>query len=254
MKTVSHHGRETTFRETTGTGPTTLFVHGSGGSHRVWANQYGPDGCHPAVALDLSGHGESDDIGSETDPREAYTQDVVAVATATDADVLVGNSMGGAIVLDTLLSDRYQPAGVVLAGTGAKLTVHESLLTALESDFEGAVQSLHEADRLFHDVDPEIVERSQAQLRATGQAVTERDFRLCHDFDVRDRLPEVETPVLALVGEHDSLTPVSYHEAIAKQVQNGRLTVLDDAAHLAMIEQPTAFNAALSEFREQSSY
>lgn len=253
METVTHHGRETAYRATGGDGPVTLFVHGSGGNHRVWAAQYGPAGPRPAVALDLSGHGESDDIDTEpgAETLRAYAADVAAVARATDAEILVGNSLGGAVVLSVLLDAEFDPAGAVLQGTGAKLAVLESLRGWLANDFERALEALHEPDRLFHDADPRTVERSKAQFRATGRAVTELDFLTCHRFDVRERLGEITTPVLALVGEHDQLTPVAYHEALAEGVADGRLAVVERAAHLAMVERPATVSAAVGAFRDR---
>jgi len=53
------------------------------------------------------------------------------------------------------------------------------------------IELLHEPDRLFHDAPPEYVELSRAGMRECGRAVTERDFRTCHAFDVRDRLDEI---------------------------------------------------------------
>ncbi|WP_340100624.1 alpha/beta hydrolase [Salinibaculum salinum] len=253
METVSHDGRDTAYRivQRGGSDPTVLYVHGSGGSHRVWAHQYGPDGpSHPAAALDLSGHGESDDIDTTAGPETllAYAEDVSAVARAVEADVLVGNSLGGAVIQRILLDGDHEPAAAVLAGTGAALPVAESLRTWLAEDFERAVEWLHGTDRLFHDADEQTRERSVETMYAVGRAVTERDFLSCHTFDVREQLRDVQVPVLALVGEHDTLTPPSYHEVLASELPRGDLTVLDDAAHLAMVDQPAAFNAALADF------
>jgi pimeloyl-ACP methyl ester carboxylesterase len=253
MKTVSHDGRETAYRVVEGNTDesTALYVHGSGGTHRVWAHQYGPDGSnHPAAALDLSGHGASADIetpaGSET--MAAYAEDVRAVARAVDADVLVGNSLGGAVVQRVLLEEDHDIAAAVLAGTGGKLTVAEPLRSWLAEDFERAVEWLHGPDRLFHAADERTRKRSTETMQGVGQSVTERDFQSCHSFDVRDRLGDIDVPVLALVGEYDRLTPPSYHEFLASEIPGGELSVLDDAAHLAMLDRPAAFNAAVGAF------
>ena len=256
METVTHDGRETAYRLTGsggsgGSGPTTLYVHGSGGTHRLWAGQYSPDGpAHPAVALDLSGHGRSEDV--ETEPGSetlgAYAADVVAVAAETDATVLVGNSLGGAVLFRTLLDGLYDPDGVVLAGTGAKLAVHERIRELLDRDYEAVIQFLHEDSRLFYRGNEAVTERSAGAMHETGQAVTRRDYLSCHTFDVRDELGAITVPALALVGEHDNLTPPAYHEFLAEELPDCELAVVDDAAHLAMIEQPDAFNARLREF------
>ena len=253
METVTHNGRETAYRLVGGEadGPAICYVHGSGGTHRLWARQYGPDGpARPAVALDLSGHGESEDVETAAGPAtlDAYADDVVAVAEATGARVLVGNSLGGAVVLRVLLDRDLPVDGAVLLGSGAKLAVTEDIRESLAGDFDRAVEFLHGPDRLFHDADPAVVERSIDEMRATGRAVTERDYLTCHVFDVRDRLGEIDVPVLALVGEHDGLTPPRYHEYLAAELPDCRYETVAEAAHLAMIERPVATNEAIAGF------
>ncbi|MFB6074923.1 MAG: alpha/beta fold hydrolase [Haloarculaceae archaeon] len=251
--TVDHDGRETAYRTVAGAaaGPTTLYVHGSGGDRRLWSYQYAPRGpAHPAVALDLSGHGASDDVDLPAGPETlaAYVADVRAVARATGASVFVGNSLGGAVLLRSVLDGALDPSAVVLAGTGAKLAVHEQLRDALADDFGAALDLLHGPDRLFHDADETLVGRSRAAMAETGRAVTERDFLTCHAFDVRGELDTVPCSALALVGEHDTLTPVAYHEYLAERLPDCRLSVIDDAAHLAMLERPGAFNDTVAAF------
>ena len=253
METVTHHGRTTAYRlaRPDAAGPTALYVHGSGASHAVWAAQYGPDGpTHPAVAVDLSGHGESEDVDTEAGPAtlDAYADDVLAVARTTGADVLIGNSLGGAVVQHVLLERKWVPAAAVLAGSGAKLAVRDDLREWLTADFDRAVEFLHGVGRLFQHPTERMRERSVAEMRATGQAVTARDYLTCHRFDVRDRVSDIDVPVLAVVGEEDHLTPVAYHEFFAEELPNCTLSVIPDAAHLAMVERPAAFNEAVAAF------
>ena len=249
METVSHHGRTTAYRAPGGSGATVLYVHGSGGNHQVWAAQYGrPDGSR--VALDLSGHGESDDVGTEpgTETLDAYADDVAAVARATGASVLVGNSLGGAVVQQVALERDLPLSGLVLADTGAKLGVADPLKEMLAADWDRAVEFVHSEDMLFHDPDPRDVERSKAAMRGTGREVTERDFLTCDRFDARDRLGEITLPVLCVYGEHDRLTPPKFHEYLAEHLPDAELVEIADAAHLPFVERPAAFDAAVSEF------
>ncbi|MGQ3413336.1 alpha/beta fold hydrolase [Natrinema sp. LN54] len=252
MDTVSHHGRETAYDvvDRGGDGPPICCIHGSGGSSDLWTGQHPLADHHPIVSVDLSGHGESDDIDASAGytTLSAYADDVLAVAEATDAEILVGNSLGGAVVLQILLERDFSPEAAVLTGTGARLGVLEDLLSWLESDFERAVEFLHGPDRLFHDPDPEIRERSMERMHDCGQAVTRRDFLTCHGFDVRDRVGEIDVPVLAIYGEYDQLTPPWFHEYLADEIDGAGLAEIEDAAHLAMVEQSTAFNAAVEEF------
>lgn len=251
MDTVSTHGREIAYAHDDGPSErTTLYVHGSGGSRDVWSAQRRL-ADRPTAALDLSGHGESEDIDAEPGytTLSAYADDALAVAEATDADVLVGSSLGGAVALHLLIERAdWRPEAVVLAGAGARMGVLSDLLEWLEDDFERALEFLHGPDRLFFDPDERAVERSKAEMRACGREVVRRDFLTCHGFDVRDRLGEVGVPTLAICGEHDQLTPPWYHEYLAEEVPEGSLATVPDAAHLAMVERPRAFAERVEAF------
>lgn len=253
METVEHDGRTTAFRVANrGTSDRTLlFIHGSGADHRVWKAQDRLARDHRVVSIDLSGHGDSADIETEIGPPtlDAYVADVAAVADETDADVLVGNSLGGAVVQWALLEEAVSVDGAVLVGTGAKLAVLEQLRTWLAEDFDRAVDFLHEPDRLFSEsVDERLVRASREAMYDCGRAVTERDFLTCHHFDVREDIDEIEVPILVIGGERDGLTPPAYHEFIAETVNDGSVTIMADAAHLVMLERPEAFNEAVSSF------
>ncbi len=255
MEHASHHGRRTAYRrfDRGGDGPTLCFVHGSGGTQDVWTAQTRLADRFPVVTLDLSGHGDSDDVDAAPGPETlaAYADDVVAVAKRTDATVLCGSSLGGAVVLWVALERGLALDGLVLAGTGARLAVLRDLLDWLANDFERAVGFLHGEDRLFHDAPAEHAERSAAAMRECGHTVVERDFRTCDRFDVRDQLGEITVPALAVVGEHDRLTPPRYHDLLADGISRCERAVIEDAAHLAMIEAPVAFNAVVADFLDR---
>jgi pimeloyl-ACP methyl ester carboxylesterase len=257
MDRVTHHGRTTAYRthgeDADGSG--LLCIHGSGGSHETWSSQFRLAGERPVTALDLSGHGESEDVDADPgfESLSAYVDDVVAVARAVDARILVGNSLGGAVVLTTALERDLDLDGLVLAGTGARLAVLDDLLAWLDEEFDRAVEFLHEPDRLFHEPSDALVGASEEVMYDTGQAVTARDFRTCHTFDIRDRLDELSTPAVAIVGEYDQLTPPWYHEYLADNLSDCGLVEIPDAAHLAMLERPAAFNTAVAAFLDEHS-
>ncbi|ELZ83145.1 putative hydrolase [Haloferax elongans ATCC BAA-1513] len=253
--TVDHHGRTTNYRlrDAGGDGPTILCIHGSGGALGAWRGQFRLASDYPVAALDLSGHGESDDVDADAgyEALSAYVDDVVAVAEETGASVLVGNSLGGAVAMMVALERDIDLDALVLAGTGAKLSVLQDLLEWLDNDFDRAVEFLHGDDHLFHTTDERFIEGSKQAMYDAGQAVTSRDFRSCHTFDIRGEIGSIDVPTLALVGEHDKLTPLSYHEYLADEIPDCELATIEDAAHLAMLEQPRAFNAAVQDFLDR---
>lgn len=261
METVTHHDRVTAYRHVDRRdGPDRsdaagcCFVHGSGATGRVWNGQLPLAGRRPMTTLDLSGHGESDDIDARAGYQTltAYADDVIAVLEATGDRVLVGNSLGGAVVQHLLIERDVDVDGAVLTGTGARLGVLEDLLDWLDNDFERAIEFLHEPGRLFLDPDPAVRERSAETMRETGSAVTHRDFLTSHRFDVRERLGEISVPTLVVYGSEDQLTPPWFHEFLADEIAESALVEIEDAAHLAMAERPEAFNDALTAFLEES--
>lgn len=252
MEFVRHHGRETAYRlaDRGSGGPAVVFVHGSGASHAVWRAQFRLADEFRVAAVDLSGHGDSDDV--DADPGfttlSAYTDDALAVAEAVDADALVGHSLGGAVALHAAVERGYQPAALGLVGTGARLAVLEDLRVWLAEDFDRAVEFLHTPGRLFHDPAEEELTASREAMRACGRATVERDFLTSHRFDVRDRLDAVTAPALAVTGEHDPLTPPRYHEYLTAELPDCGYETVADAAHMSMLERSERFNDLLASF------
>jgi pimeloyl-ACP methyl ester carboxylesterase len=255
METVSHDGRTTAYRHATaGSGPTVCYIHGAGGNHRVWVHQYGGNDTPPAVAPDLSSHGDSDPLSTEPgeETLDAYADDVVAVCEATGATVLCGNSMGGAVALWIALERDLDVEALVLADSGAKLAVDPDFLGTLREDFEAAMETLHAPGVLFADPTDELLERSRETMRAAGRDVTLLDFETCDRFDVRDRIAAIEAPTLAVCGESDPLTPPEFHEYLAEALPNGTYRGIADAAHMPMLERPDAFDDAVRTFLSEA--
>lgn len=252
METVRHDGRRTAYRVTDrgGDGTPLVCVHGSGGTHEVWRAQHRLADERPVVAMDLSGHGESEDVETPAGPKTlaAYAADVVAVARETGAGVLCGNSLGGALCLQVVLEAALEVDALILAGSGAKLGVRSDLLGWLGSDFDRAVDFLLGPNRLLATDDPRYLTAVEETMRDVGARVTERDYRTSNAFDVRDRLSAIDAPTLALTGASDELTPPAFSEYLAEQLPAGEWTTIEGAAHLSMLEQPEAFNDAIRTF------
>lgn len=55
-------------------------------------------------------------------------------------------------------------------------------------------------------------------------------------------------PTHIVVGADDRLTPPEIARAMAGRITGARLTIIEDAGHLANLEQPERFNAAVLGF------
>jgi 3-oxoadipate enol-lactonase len=221
-----------------------FFIHGAGCTADVFKDQLSEfAGASAAV---LPGH---DAAAPATAATIAEFADAVAGQLrdrrARDT-VLCGSSMGGAVALELALREEPAVGAVVLIGSGAKLRVAPGVFDALENDFEAAARWL--AKQFFADPTVKRVEAAVASMLRVGQAQTLLDFRACDAFDATERIGSLTVPLLALVGEHDTLTPPKFSQWLAGRVPAGTARILQGAGHLAMIERPAETNAALREF------
>ena len=92
----------------------------------------------------------------------------------------------------------------------------------------------------FLDRHPDTASALLHALRDSSDAGYVQVCQALQDFDVRDRLAEIDAPVLAVGGSHDVAAPVALLAAIADGVRGGELVELDGVAHLAPAEAPAA--------------
>ncbi|MFW9783133.1 MAG: alpha/beta fold hydrolase, partial [Candidatus Heimdallarchaeota archaeon] len=76
------------------------------------------------------------------------------------------------------------------------------------------------------------------------------DFKICDEFDTLDKTDSIDIPCLILVGKDDIMTPVKYSEFFHKKIKDSKLVIIEDAGHMAMIEQPKEMNKAIENFIE----
>lgn len=70
-------------------------------------------------------------------------------------------------------------------------------------------------------------------------------------MDLRPVLARIPAPTLVIAGRDDPSTPPTDGAVIADAVPGARLHVLDDAAHLAVVERAAEVGALLTEFLEE---
>jgi pimeloyl-ACP methyl ester carboxylesterase len=237
--------------ELTGTenGPLLLFIHGAGNNAELWQHQTGYfKGRHPAYCLELPGHGLSKGQG-ETDIADyaRATRQVIAETFCGQSLVLVGHSLGGAIVQELAVNPPAEIKGLILIGTGAKLGVTPAILEMLAKNPEEFFQSIDIAA-----FDPETPARLRqpviASIRRCDPAVILGDFRACDRFDIRERLQHIHLPTLILCGKRDKLTPLKYSLYLHEHIPGSELAIFDQAGHMVMVEQAQPVNKAIHQF------
>jgi pimeloyl-ACP methyl ester carboxylesterase len=228
--------------------PTLVFIHGSGGDHRLWAGQCEAllDAAN-TMALDLPGHGASGGPGCERVADYAVAVTGLLEALRPPRPVPCGLSLGGAIVLQLLLERQTSLVGAVLMGTGARLRVRPEIFDTIASDYEGFGELLVRTG-----ASPTTPCARLAAVAAAAAAcppdVTAGDFRACDRFDVMDRLDRIDRPVLVVSGAEDQLTPPKYSAFLEQQIAHSRRILVPQAGHLVPVEQPEIVNQSLRQF------
>jgi pimeloyl-ACP methyl ester carboxylesterase len=234
-------------RLTQGSDTSLVFIHGAGGTHRHWAYQLGALAAVSSYALDLPGHGRSGgEARTSISSCAEFLQDFVE-ALGLQRVVLVGHSMGGAIVQDFALNHASEVERLILIGTGARLRVQRSILEGLHAEFESTVDTLLGYAYAEH-APPDLVELGKQEWLANPPEVLHGDFVACDNFEVMDRLAELRCPTLVLCGEKDLLTPPKYARYLEENIPNAMLTIVPGAGHMVMLEQPQLVNHPIEEF------
>jgi pimeloyl-ACP methyl ester carboxylesterase len=232
--------------------PTIIFIHGSGGSSATWFMQLkGLSDNYHVVAVDLNGHGKSQDRAEEN-TTESYLSDIEEIVRCYTRPVICGHSMGG--MLAQLFALRYPDliSGIILVGTGARLRVASFIFEAIDNNFEEYVQGAGNF-MFYEDTSKELIEASKKEIRNCKPSIIKRDFVACSEFDIMDKVSELSLPALIIVGEQDIMTPVKYSKYLRDNIPNSTMHVIEKAGHSVMLEQPREFNAYVKDWMKTLS-
>ncbi len=97
----------------------------------------------------------------------------------------------------------------------------------------------------YHDAHPEVVARFRAMLTTTPAEGYAACCDVLADVDLTSRLAEVDAPTLVLTGSDDPVVTPADGDALAAAIPAAGHIVVEGAAHIANVEQPDAFTAAL---------
>jgi 3-oxoadipate enol-lactonase len=237
---------------------TVVLAHALGCDMDMWdelANLLAAD-CR-VISYDQRGHGGSDA------PPGPYAMDDLADDAArllreldSGPVVWIGLSMGGMVGQELALRHPSLVAALVVANSSsgypeAARAMWQDRIATVRA---GGVEAIADAvmDRYFHDAfraaHGATVARFRRRLVATGADGYVACCAAVAGVDTGARLAQVAVPTLVIAGELDAGTPLPMSEAIAGQVQNGRLAVIPGASHLSAIEQPAQFHHIVTEF------
>lgn len=245
--------------ETHGRGLDVVFLHSFPLDRAMWVGQLiavGRARCR-AVLVDLPGFGASPLTAGAAPSIDAYAHAVLSTLDALGIEraVFVGLSLGGYVALALAALAPSRVAGLVLADTRAAAddaVTRAGRIVNLALVRDRGVEALVERmlPNLVSRACPEPV-RARVRSLAAPQSRAGVTFALLAMRDRPDRSATLATrgaPTLVLAGEHDAITPPDEMRTMASRIAGARFEAIAGAGHLANLESPDGFNAALEGF------
>ena len=238
---------------------TLVFLHGIGGDHRAFAGQleHFAAGAR-AIAWDMPGYGASPPLERMTFAGLAQALLVLLDARGVERAVVVGHSMGGMVAQELVASFPDRVAALVLYATtpafGAAGGVwqRQFLVSRLRPLDEGKTPADLAPGLVAGIVGDEPDPKGVAQAVECMSAIKSDAYRAALHclvtFNRRDSLGGIRCPTLGLAGERDRVVSPAIVEHMAEAIPGATYRVIPGAGHLANLERPTAFDAALQEF------
>jgi pimeloyl-ACP methyl ester carboxylesterase len=255
-----------------GEGDPVVFVHGISGSWQNWLENlphFAARGRR-AIALDLPGFGAS--------PMPSWTIDMYAYGRLLHdfceklgverGATLVGNSMGGLVAGEAVLSapERFDrlvlvsAAGLIntwLPHHRGRATSHawgafgpgfgklaREVVTRRRARYLMFRFFMRHPGRLRKEL---LWEQMASGLPALGFADA---LDAVIEYDARDRLEEIEIPVMIVWGTDDWVIPSVAAHSYNRRIPHSRLAIFERTGHVPQMERPGRFNRLLDEFLE----
>lgn len=250
MAAIEANGETLSFRRE-GKGPALVFVHSLGTNTALWDAQFAHFGSRfDVIAFDARGHGKSSNRGGVSMRNIAADIRAGLQALNVARAHFVGISMGGLICSRLHELDASLFESITISGSFVSIEGGAERVKMLESRIEAAGIEQYGREYAAETLLPET-QRAQHEALARWIAGMELDaylqtVRSIFTEDVEACMRAMKIPARVLVGDKDQRTPLALSERMAKTIPGASLHVIEDAAHLANLDQPARFNEALA--------
>jgi 3-oxoadipate enol-lactonase len=241
-------------------GAPVLFLHGVGGNAELWRPQLDAlKATHRCIAWNMPGYGRTTSpLPQMTFPALAEAAGRLLDRCGVAAAHVVGHSMGGMVALEFAASYPQRVSSLVLSGSSAAFGKSDG---AWQAEFLAQRLKPLDEGRGMKGITEQVVDSllgnrpdkaARAALVASMLAIPETVYRAALHclvtFDRRDALAGLKMPVLLIAGQKDRIAPPELMRRMAERISGAGFVEIPDVGHLANIERPDAFNAALIPF------
>jgi pimeloyl-ACP methyl ester carboxylesterase len=236
-----------------------VFLHGIGGTHRAFDEQLEHFAASArAMAWDMPGYGASPPLERMTFAGLAQALLALLDARGVESAVVIGHSMGGMVAQELVAAFPDRVAALVLYATTPAFGAaggdwqRQFLADRLRPLDEGKTPADLAPGLVAGIVGDEPAAEGIARAVECMSSIKPDAYRAALHclvtFDRRDSLARIRCPTLALAGERDRVVSPAIVERMAQAIPGASHRVLPGVGHLANLERPAAFDAALDEF------
>lgn len=261
-----------------GTGPTLLFCHGLLASSQMWQAQITELSTqYRCIAVDFWGHGQSTTLPESCDNLQDVAKDLLDLMNTLEVSnfAVIGHGSGGAIATEMVLMAPVRVQGLVMLnsfvgfepqvncakyqGFMAQVANAQAMPAALAtsltelffskdaiqtSQYNAALaQAIKEFNQQLTDISPSQI---TPLLKFANMAIFKRD--------TLESVEALTLPALIAVGLNGYLRTALESYLMHDCIDGSQLLHIDQAGHLANIEQAEFFNQHLIDFLSKVNF
>ena len=252
------------YYETAGQGRPFVMIHAGVADSRQWNNEFAFFARnYQVLRYDLRCYGKSEPVDGEFN----HLADLTALLDSLELRepiILMGCSMGGGLAMDLALTQPGRVRALIMVGSapsGLQLDVptppkfaeaekaYEAgdldQLAELETQiwFDGAGRTPEQVDQEMRKLCYEMNRNALSlEARGLGKRIPNTET------PVFEHLPELNIPVLVVVGAHDTPYILAAADYMLERLPSARKVVIPDAAHLPNLDQPRQFQEIVTHF------
>ena len=252
------------YYEIAGEGQPFVMIHAGVADNRQWNNEF----AHFAkrfrvLRYDLRCYGKSEPVEGEF----SHLQDLGTLLDYLHLDgpfILMGCSMGGGLAMDFALTQPSRVKALIMVDAGPSGLELDVPTPAIFEEAEKAYNA-GDLDRVA-EIETQIwfdgMGRTPAQVNQVMRQLAYEMNRTALSHDAKrlgkrlpdtevpavERLSELDMPVLVIVGAHDTPYMLAAADYMTEKIPSAQKVIIEDAAHLPNMDQPSQFQHVVTKF------